>query len=97
MHMTVDTTTITRKFHARDWAATNPEAVIATITEHLEAAKAVWPAELVGWIITNKAIRASRARLPVVQLQPDEGSPGLWIGFATGKDRDEAMKLFRLE
>jgi hypothetical protein len=34
-------------------------------------------------------------RFDVAQLQPDDNSPGLWIGFKTGKDRDEAMKLFR--
>lgn len=30
----------------------------------------------------------------VVQLQPDEDAPGLWVGFKTGADRDAAMKLF---
>jgi hypothetical protein len=38
--------------------------------------------------------RLTAARFDVAQLQPDNDSPGLWIGFKTGKDRDEAMKLF---
>lgn len=39
--------------------------------------------------------RLRAARFDVVQLQPDDDSPGLWIGFQTAADRDEAMKLFR--
>jgi hypothetical protein len=32
----------------------------------------------------------------VAELQPDQDSPGLWIGFETAADRERAMKLFRI-
>jgi hypothetical protein len=31
----------------------------------------------------------------VAQLQPDNDSPGLWIGFKTADQRAAAMKMFR--
>lgn len=33
-------------------------------------------------------------RFHVAELQPDEDSPGLWIGFKTRADRDRAMPWF---
>lgn len=38
----------------------------------------------------------SSAIADVVQLQPDQDCPGLWIGFQTDQDRDAAMNLFRV-
>ena len=32
----------------------------------------------------------------VVQLQPDEDTPGLWIGFQSEADRAAAMRWFRV-
>lgn len=32
----------------------------------------------------------------VAQLQPDDGTPGLWIGFKTAAQRAEALKWFRV-
>lgn len=32
----------------------------------------------------------------VAQLQPDVDSPGLWIGFKTAEQRNQATKLFRV-
>ena len=59
----------------------------------LTASLAEWKALAIQWAKDND----SHACFEVVQLQPDDDSPGLWIGFKTGKDRDEAMKLFALE
>ena len=46
---------------------------------------------------TRDEIIAALTALDVVQLQPDDDSPGLWIGFKTADQRDAAMKMFRLE
>lgn len=44
--------------------------------------------------------RAAGARdewrtIEVIQLQPDEETPGLWIGFQTSADRDKIMALLK--
>jgi hypothetical protein len=52
----------------------------------------------------DQALRWHRAALDyefgppwdVAELQPDQDSPGLWIGFETAADREQAMKLFRV-
>ena len=33
----------------------------------------------------------------VAELQPDNDTPGLWIGFKTMEDREHAMRLFKVE
>lgn len=37
------------------------------------------------------------AVIEVVQLQPDDDSPGLWIGFKTSTDRAKIMTLLSTE
>lgn len=49
--------------------------------------------------IAKAAIYAWRAansdpKIEVAQLQKDPDSSGLWIGFKTAEQREEAMKLF---
>lgn len=39
-------------------------------------------------------ILARMSKIKVVQLQPDDDCPGLYIGFRTIKDRELAMGLF---
>jgi len=45
-------------------------------------------------IVAEEIERLKATHFEVVLLQPDNDCPGLWIGFKTAKDRDEAMKLF---
>lgn len=43
-----------------------------------------------------KATIYSEYQFEVAELQPDQDSPGLWIGFKCAADREQAMKLFRV-
>lgn len=54
------------------------------------------PGKEVARAALTAAASARWRPIEVVELQPDADCPGLWIGFRTAEQREQAMKLFAL-
>jgi uncharacterized small protein (DUF1192 family) len=67
-------------------------AEVARLTAELNETK-----ETCSELRNFDAAEVARLQRPfdVAQLQPDNDSPGLWIGFKTADQRAAAMKMFR--